>query len=330
MLNFKDTDTMKRILKLLFPVILLTAMFSCKPSAYDTFGSIYGVVTDMDTAEPIVNAIVVLSPGGTSLMTAENGRYEYQALEPQQYTITVQKNGYSTNRKSVTVVPGEKTEANLRLQKTARPNYNVQTLPVITIIGNRVVFMGKCSRYGYSDPQEVGFIYTQDGQSIETGVRVAVPLPEPQNDIFNFESGTYKVYAYTKDSYGEDIGTPQTFKIEQAPQGIIVWRQQGLMIQETDIPVGNCEWLEASSACQSSRVGGYSDWRMPTRGELSTICSYKDIIGGFSSDSYWSSTFYKTEDGHDWYYVVRMNDYCDDDFISWTSRKVRAVRTITE
>ncbi|MBD5396763.1 carboxypeptidase-like regulatory domain-containing protein [bacterium] len=97
--------------------ILVLLLASCKPTTYDTFGDIYGVVTDMDTAEPIVNAIVVLSPGGTSLMTAENGRYEYQALEPQQYTITVQKNGYSTNRKSVTVVPGEKTEANISIRK---------------------------------------------------------------------------------------------------------------------------------------------------------------------------------------------------------------------
>ena len=108
---------MKRILKLLVPVILLTAMFSCKPDVYDTFGEIYGVVTDMDTEEPVVNAIVVLSPGGSSLMTGADGRYEYKALEPQQYTITVQKNGYSTNRKSVTVVLGEKTEANISIRK---------------------------------------------------------------------------------------------------------------------------------------------------------------------------------------------------------------------
>lgn len=108
---------MKRILNLLVPAILLTFMFSCKPAAYDTFGSIYGVVTDMDTAGPVVNVIIVLSPGGASLMTDQNGRFEYRDLEPQQYTITVQKNGYSTNRKSVTVVPGEKTEANISIRK---------------------------------------------------------------------------------------------------------------------------------------------------------------------------------------------------------------------
>ncbi len=108
---------MKRIFRLLVPAILLTAMFSCKPAAIDTFGSIYGVVSDMDTEEPVVNVIVVLSPGGTSLMTDQDGRFEYRDLEPQQYTITVQKNGYSTNRKSVTVLSGEKTEVSISIRK---------------------------------------------------------------------------------------------------------------------------------------------------------------------------------------------------------------------
>lgn len=108
---------MKKIVFFVLASVSMLALSSCDPVVHETFGDIYGVVTDMDTAEPIVNAIVVLSPGGTSLMTAENGRYEYLSLEPQQYTITVQKNGYSTNRKSVTVVPGEKTEANISIRK---------------------------------------------------------------------------------------------------------------------------------------------------------------------------------------------------------------------
>lgn len=108
---------MKKILKLLIPAILLTAMVSCKPTVYDTLGGIYGVVSDANTEEPVVNVMVVLSPGSSSLMTDSVGRFEYKDLEPRQYTITVQKNGYSTNRKSVTVVPGEKTEANISIRK---------------------------------------------------------------------------------------------------------------------------------------------------------------------------------------------------------------------
>jgi hypothetical protein len=39
------------------------------------------------------------------------------SLDAQQYTITVQKDGYSTNRKTVTVFAGEKTEASIPLTK---------------------------------------------------------------------------------------------------------------------------------------------------------------------------------------------------------------------
>lgn len=97
--------------------LLGSLLFSCKPTEYDTFGDLYGVVSDMDTAEPVAGATVVLSPGGKSLLTGADGRFEYQTLEVQQYTITVQKTGYSTNRKSVTVVAGEKTEANISIRK---------------------------------------------------------------------------------------------------------------------------------------------------------------------------------------------------------------------
>lgn len=106
----------KSTLKWLIPAGLLS-MVSCKPTDYDTFGTLYGIVSDVETAEPVGSASIVLNPGGTSLMSGSDGRFEFQELEPQQYTITVQKNGYSTNRKSVTILAGEKTEANILIRK---------------------------------------------------------------------------------------------------------------------------------------------------------------------------------------------------------------------
>jgi DNA-binding winged helix-turn-helix (wHTH) protein len=61
---------------------------------------------------------VVLSPGGKTKTTGSDGRYEFQDLDAAQYTITVQKNGYQTNRKTVTAVSDEKTEANIPLTKS--------------------------------------------------------------------------------------------------------------------------------------------------------------------------------------------------------------------
>ncbi|MDR3246594.1 MAG: carboxypeptidase-like regulatory domain-containing protein [Prevotellaceae bacterium] len=79
---------------------------------------LYGVITDHETGEPIANASVVLSPGGKTKTTGTDGSYEFQDLDAAQYTITVQKTGYATNRKTVTAVARGKVEANIPLTKS--------------------------------------------------------------------------------------------------------------------------------------------------------------------------------------------------------------------
>ena len=90
---------------------------SCAKTEHNLFGGLYGVVSDHETGEPVTNASVVLSPGGKTKTTGTDGRYEFNDLDPQQYTITVQKTGYNTNRKTITAVVNEKTEANIPLTK---------------------------------------------------------------------------------------------------------------------------------------------------------------------------------------------------------------------
>ncbi|MDE6865210.1 MAG: carboxypeptidase-like regulatory domain-containing protein [Alistipes sp.] len=76
---------------------------------------LYGVVRDDTAGKPIANATVVLSPGGATKTTGTDGVYCFEKLDVQQYTITAQKSGYQTNRKSVTAVAGERIEVNITL-----------------------------------------------------------------------------------------------------------------------------------------------------------------------------------------------------------------------
>jgi hypothetical protein len=83
----------------------------------EVFGAISGTVVDLDTGEPIEGAWVTLSPSGMNVRTGDDGRFEFLDLDARQYTVTVQKTGYVTNRKTVTTVAGGVVDINLTLQK---------------------------------------------------------------------------------------------------------------------------------------------------------------------------------------------------------------------
>jgi hypothetical protein len=108
---------MKR-LRLTGVVLLLALAYSgCTKDETSIYAMLYGVVIDSATTEPIDGASVVLSPGGKTKTTGNDGRYEFSDLDAAQYTLSVQKTGYQTNRKTVTAVADEKTEANIPLTK---------------------------------------------------------------------------------------------------------------------------------------------------------------------------------------------------------------------
>jgi hypothetical protein len=109
---------MKKYMLLLSYLFMYVALQSCSKSEYNLFATLYGVVTDHATGEPIANASVVLSPGGKTQTTGSDGTFLFDDLDPQQYTVTVQKTGYQTNRKTVTAVSGGQVEVNIPLTQS--------------------------------------------------------------------------------------------------------------------------------------------------------------------------------------------------------------------
>ncbi len=105
-------------MKKIFLFLIVASAFiltSCTKDDYDVFSSVYGVVSDAKTGDLIPNANVVLSPSGETKVTGSDGQFIFENIDPQQYTITVQKDGYQTNRKSITAIIGEKVEVNIPL-----------------------------------------------------------------------------------------------------------------------------------------------------------------------------------------------------------------------
>jgi hypothetical protein len=61
--------------------------------------------------------------------------------------------------------------------------------------------------------------------------------------------------------------------------------QYSLQVAQFDFP-NQMNWLDAKKACETLGEG----WRLPTKDELNSMYINKNTIGGFSTNSYWSSS----------------------------------------
>ena len=106
---------MKRFLYL---TVLIPLLFiGCETRIIDITGTLSGSVVEMTTGDVIAGALITLSPTGKSTYTGVDGFFEFQDLDAQQYTVTVQASGYSTNRKTVTIIAGATERVNITMQK---------------------------------------------------------------------------------------------------------------------------------------------------------------------------------------------------------------------
>lgn len=84
---------MKKIISILIAAVVLAGCAKT-PDAVTT-GSIYGVITDKATGEPIKSAGVQLNPVGTKTVTGTEGQYEFIDLPAGEYSLQVTKTGYT-------------------------------------------------------------------------------------------------------------------------------------------------------------------------------------------------------------------------------------------
>lgn len=109
--------TIRKTILILTGILLLAFVSSCTEYDYDIYATITGKVLDADTMQPIENVNVYITPTSNNYMTLSDGCFEFAELDAAQYTITVQKSGYSTNRKSVNALAGETTDVTITMSK---------------------------------------------------------------------------------------------------------------------------------------------------------------------------------------------------------------------
>ncbi len=86
----------KIFLKFFVVSVFCCLTMSCSNSLVETdSGSIFGVVTDFATGEPVQNANVQLQPSGETVLTGYDGTYEFIDIPDGEYSITVSKAEYT-------------------------------------------------------------------------------------------------------------------------------------------------------------------------------------------------------------------------------------------
>ncbi|GHT49006.1 hypothetical protein AGMMS49982_01460 [Bacteroidia bacterium] len=81
-------------------------------------GTIYGVITDKATGEPVRAAGVQLLPLGVNTVTFDDGHYEYPELKPGEYTLNVTKTEYTDiSGYAITVESGKTAKGDMQMVK---------------------------------------------------------------------------------------------------------------------------------------------------------------------------------------------------------------------
>ena len=121
--RLKNINPMKKFLTLLTIALSLVLInHSCKPKEEEEPepGSIYGVVTDKATGEPVKTAGVELSPLGLKTVTGSEGQFEFNELEAGDYKLFVTKTGYVELVSNTIVV---------KSAQTAKGDVQIEKLP---------------------------------------------------------------------------------------------------------------------------------------------------------------------------------------------------------
>ena len=108
---------MKRLaLSILFSAISLL-LSGCGTYEYDFYGNISGTVTDYEDNSPLEGASVLLMPGSKSATTSSDGTFMFEDIASGKYTISAQKSGYQSDRKTVEISSGEDVSTAVSLKR---------------------------------------------------------------------------------------------------------------------------------------------------------------------------------------------------------------------
>lgn len=212
---------MRKIL-IYFIALIAVAVTSCSTEGNE--GSIYGVVTVSETAEPMrATGVELYKKGSGALLlktvTYDDGHFEFCELQPGYYSLVVVAEGYENVSYNVEVEVGRTARADIQMKK-------LQTyMDVITesVDGHNDGTADFSASYsiqssGYA-ADEVGFIYGQNPHlTMSNGLIIKANFTSQSKPVYiayasGLQKGTWYALAYAKNSIGYTFGNILSFEI---------------------------------------------------------------------------------------------------------------------
>lgn len=211
-----------------------------------------------------------------------------------------------------------------------------ETVPVAAVVSTQAAtdinlekgsatLHGTVTSVGEPAYSERGFVYGTSPQPTINDNKI-VNSGSGTGAFSNYATGlptdvTVYIRAYATNEAGTAYGEEVTIEPE-----FVILSAAKLMVQKEDL--GDVDWSSANSLCESSIVGGYTDWRLPTRDELMVLYNNREKIGGFVENYYWSSTYGFKDGMINRYYTVYFKNGSLAPLASYYNYRVRAVRSI--
>lgn len=105
------------VIKIIYPLLLLLFLSSCKDStvAPVNYGNIQGTVLKPDGKTAVAGALITTNPATVSITTDNSGKFKISSIPVDNYSITASKTDYSNTSVNVSVKASSTTQATIIL-----------------------------------------------------------------------------------------------------------------------------------------------------------------------------------------------------------------------